>query len=386
MSEGTASVEQPAPFRGGTKRAVAPEVTFERIQPHLERYGITRLADVTGLDCLGIPVYTSMRPLGRITQSSQGKGARAIDAKVSALMEAIEGFHAENPTAPFVHASLASLERTGRAPVDPSGLCRFIPASDWRPNHRSLWVDAVDLVGGSSCLVPASSVYFIKPTLFHTSTNGLASGNDEPEATLHALLEIYERDALSTLVEGDDISLSGCDVVDLATLVSPILLHHLGRLTRGGVALRLLRVRLDSAVHTFFAVLLDSAPFATSSRVSAGFGSHLDPIIAASRAITEAAQTRLGNIHASREFLTMDMFTADHDEFFELATGLEPDTVWSSLHDASTPTIAGDLERVLAQCRADGASRILRHTLTSPGHFVTVVKVQIPGARDDFPM
>ncbi|HEY5933486.1 MAG TPA: YcaO-like family protein [Kofleriaceae bacterium] len=372
-------------YLGGTKRAVAPELTFERVQPLLAGYGITRLADVTDLDCLGVPVYTSMRPRGRITQSSQGKGARAIDAKVSALMEAIESTHAENPTVELVRASLASLERAGRSPIDPSTLCRYVHGS-WSPRVKTLWVAADDLVSGRDCLVPASSVYFLYPSSFLTSTNGLASGNDASEATLHALLEIYERDALSTLIDDDEVSFDGCDVIDLLTIEVPFLLEHVERLGRAGVTLRLLRVSLESTIHTFIALLLDSSPLAPSTRISAGFGAHLDPAIAASRAITEAAQTRIGNIQASREFLTMEMFTDLHDQFFEMATSFEADTAWSSLGDATTETIAGDLATVILQCESDGATQILRHVLTPPDHVVSVVKVQIPGARDDFPL
>jgi ribosomal protein S12 methylthiotransferase accessory factor len=386
MSACHPQADRSLPYQGGTKRAVPPEVTFERIQKYLGGYGITRLADVTGLDCLGIPVFTSMRPRGRITQSSQGKGARRIDAKVSALMEAIETTHAENPTVELVHASMASLGRAGRAPVDPTTLCRFIAADSWAPSQKTLWVEAEELLARRPCLVPASSVYFVRPRLFHTSTNGLASGNDESEATLHALLEIYERDALSILVDNDDISFEACDVIDLSTIDEPILSDHVERLCRADVTLKLLRVSLDSTIHTFVALLLDSSPLAPSTHVSGGYGSHISPTIAASRAITEAAQCRIGNIQSAREFLTMDMFRHFHDQFFELAMRFEADTSWSSLRDFSSATIAEDLAMVVRQCRSDGATHIIRHTLTPPAHVVAVVKVQIPGARDDFPM
>jgi ribosomal protein S12 methylthiotransferase accessory factor YcaO len=53
-------------FASGTHRLVAPEVTLERIAPHLLRFGITRCADITGLDRIGIPVYVAVRPQGRV--------------------------------------------------------------------------------------------------------------------------------------------------------------------------------------------------------------------------------------------------------------------------------------------------------------------------------
>ena len=44
------------------------------LQPKLAAVGITRLADVTGLDRVGLPVVLAVRPLGRSLAVSQGKG------------------------------------------------------------------------------------------------------------------------------------------------------------------------------------------------------------------------------------------------------------------------------------------------------------------------
>jgi ribosomal protein S12 methylthiotransferase accessory factor len=79
----------------GTRRTRDPEDTMERIGPRLGDYGITRLADVTGLDVIGIPVVMSVRPLAATLSVSQGKGVTLTHARVSAAMEAIELWHAE---------------------------------------------------------------------------------------------------------------------------------------------------------------------------------------------------------------------------------------------------------------------------------------------------
>ena len=53
-------------FRRGTHRLVPPEETLARLAPHLLDFGITRCAEVTGLDDdLGVPVYVAIRPRGR---------------------------------------------------------------------------------------------------------------------------------------------------------------------------------------------------------------------------------------------------------------------------------------------------------------------------------
>src|SRR5690242_3809749 len=58
-------------YRFGTRRAVSPTETLRRIRPLLRPAGITRLADVTGLDWIGIPVYQAIRPNSRTLSASQ---------------------------------------------------------------------------------------------------------------------------------------------------------------------------------------------------------------------------------------------------------------------------------------------------------------------------
>ena len=63
--------------------------------------GISRLADVTGLDRIGIPVVMACRPNARSLAVSQGKGLDRDAARASALMEAIELYHAERIASPL---------------------------------------------------------------------------------------------------------------------------------------------------------------------------------------------------------------------------------------------------------------------------------------------
>ena len=59
-------------------------------------------ASITGLDWIGIPVYQAVRPNSRNVPVSLGKGLTRAQAKVSALMESLEGFHAEEIRLPVV--------------------------------------------------------------------------------------------------------------------------------------------------------------------------------------------------------------------------------------------------------------------------------------------
>ncbi len=110
----------PARWRDGTHRAAALEATWRRFSPLAPRIGLTRLADVTGLDSIGIPVVSAIRPMGRSLSTQQGKGRTLLAAKVSALMESIETWHAEELRPAERVASSTELKRQlGAAAVAP---------------------------------------------------------------------------------------------------------------------------------------------------------------------------------------------------------------------------------------------------------------------------
>src|ERR1700742_693684 len=88
-------------YLAGTHRQVDPAHTLARVQPLLATMGITRVANVTGLDTIGIPVVMVCRPNARSLSVSQGKGLTLDAAKASGLMESIELYHAETITLPL---------------------------------------------------------------------------------------------------------------------------------------------------------------------------------------------------------------------------------------------------------------------------------------------
>jgi len=89
------ALEAVTTLRDGTHRTATLEQTWARFAPAAKRAGITRIAELTGLDTLGIPVFAAVRPLGRSLSTQQGKGITPLAAKVSALMESLETWTAE---------------------------------------------------------------------------------------------------------------------------------------------------------------------------------------------------------------------------------------------------------------------------------------------------
>lgn len=65
----------------GTVRSRTPEATWTALEPELDDLGITRVARLTGLDYIGIPVWTAIRPHSHTLVTTQGKGADDTLAK-----------------------------------------------------------------------------------------------------------------------------------------------------------------------------------------------------------------------------------------------------------------------------------------------------------------
>jgi ribosomal protein S12 methylthiotransferase accessory factor len=285
-------------YYSGTHRSRSPEETWSRISSHLELCGITRVADVTGLDRIGIPVAMAVRPRSQTLSVSQGKGLSRTLARLSAVMESIEFWYAESVGLPLLH------EQTPSAAID-------LPydVQDLDAERGSLvtvatpmdWLAGTGLLSGSRVPVPAEAVRLSsasgprwRPPGIRSSSNGLASGNTLAEARAHALYEIIERDSLAMSRSLDN---APGRPVDLTTVTS-------------GNCAGLIRQCAEADVHLAvqwcpgrfevpcFAAQVWSEDFPVTAL---GSGAHGDADIALSRAITEAAQSRLTAITGTRD-------------------------------------------------------------------------------------
>ncbi len=145
--------DEPCPkiFRQGTHRINAPSETLARVRPQMAAMGITRLGNITGLDRIGIPVAIAVRPKSRSVSVSQGKGLDLPQAMASALMEACEGFHAEEIglCRRASYRALAACEAVVEPNTLPAGLQPFDPEASLA------WIRGHDLLQREPCWVPA---------------------------------------------------------------------------------------------------------------------------------------------------------------------------------------------------------------------------------------
>ena len=388
---GAETVDAAKRYRGGTHRALSPAETLERFLPLRREMGITRLANVTGLDVLGIPVYMACRPLSRSIAVSQGKGTTREEAKVSAFMEAAESYHAERITQPLKLASQAELARDC-ALVDVEGLPRS-RLGRFDPLQPILWIEGQDLMSGQTLWLPfemVSTNYTLPQPpgsyAFAANTNGLASGNLLDEAVLHGLCELIERDAMALWrLEGSEARAR--TRVRLDSVEDAAARDMLARFEASGVEIGLWEVTSDVGVAAFCCIAVDRDGGGTEPEL--GAGCHPAREIAVLRALSEAAQSRTTRIAGSRDDFAPESYGQSARSARQAAArdwlAAAPRRDYGTAPDFAGASIEADLQGLLERLQRAGLPQVLRLDLSKPEIGIPVARMVVPGLEGAYP-
>ncbi|HLB58083.1 MAG TPA: YcaO-like family protein [Gammaproteobacteria bacterium] len=290
--------------------------------------GITRLADITHLDCTGLPVFTAIRPRAKSLSTSQGKGLCIEAAKCSALMEAIEVYFAENLSPEIMNQSLGELDKNKLPYLSPNDLNQGIIYT--KDNEGRNWVSAHALFLKKKVWVPFAE-FSLDSTLsevliYSPNTTGLAGGNTYQEALLHSVLELIEREAPRQVFE-----------------VAPMQ-HPLVQILNPFFDYKISYKKNSYDLPSFEVLIKSKNPF-DNQILFKGNGCHLNKAIALNRAITEAIQSRVTIIAGSRDDILnskYDIATVDWNKASEKADE------WCNFADITDYAI-DDIEQAL-QC------------------------------------
>lgn len=367
-------------------RACAAEETLliaRQIAPSL---GISRVTDITRLDRLGIPVFTSVRPDSHTICVHAGKGLQPIEACVGAYMEAIEFAMAE-PGRSRLHLQTVSAREVLSGFCDDGilALCPVIGASI--PLNDPLpCVEAIDMLSGEPTFIPAELAFHPAPSTlgkkyFGSSTNGLCSGNGLLETSLHGLLEVIERDVRSfTLLK------------DFSRLIDPkslpdVMQEIFKRATNAGLRLFVRHWPNEFHLPAFSAYFTEK-----DSRdpifISGGYGCHLDKTIAVTRAVCEAAQSRLTYIHGARDDLIEHYEKFDSwgpvrkaeygERLYERISHESSMIPFDSIATYPTSSLNETWDQVTSILRRSGIGPIFRVLHTSSESPLVVAKIIVP--------
>ncbi|WP_183898838.1 YcaO-like family protein [Rhizobium metallidurans] len=355
--------------------------TLTRVTPLLGRFGITRVARHTGLDHVGIPVWCAYAPNARSAVIAQGKGLSDEDAKVSAVMEALERAVASRPAVSSFRTTARDLQEQGHRFTTLKELIGLRKA-DIGLDDTVEWATARELISDTPIHLPLEAAVLDRrhEGRFWASSDGLASGNSLDEAILHGMLERIERDAFVLWQIGSD-SHRHATCVDPTAFGDEVLNGLVQRISASGLVLKLFDIGSDIAVPCFTALLgprtVLSGAEVRFTEVTGGSGAHPSPVRAIIRAVTEAAQSRLTFVSGARDDISPKMFQATL-----------PDQLRQNLLalPVKAPAIVARTERSLQQClaftldalRRAGITTVAALPLGDPDLPFSVVKVFIP--------
>jgi ribosomal protein S12 methylthiotransferase accessory factor len=400
--------------RGSGRFCVAPTRALALASRLKAVVGITRVANITGLDIVGLPNALAYRPEGRWSSTiGSGKSETLSGARVGAIMEEVEKWAQEQfPRVGFappeVAASYRELRRRQRA-ANPE-LLGLPHDSCYRPELVLGWRKCADLMGGGDIYVPSALIAFerTKNDILYSerlgsrvfNTNGVASGFTLEEAVTHALCEYIERHActLAYVLEGNPGGPFALPtrLIDLATVPRSTgrIVRRLERVGR----VRLFDVTSDVQVPTFGVKLLVSASleldwFGSSLAEVPGWAAHPDPEVAANMALLEASQSLMTQIAGGREDLTVHARSLGrHERTHGWTRGHHIET-----HGEETPTkpfdaVKGfrsrdageDVAWILDRLRQAGIRQVLVADYSLPEIApARVVRVLIPGLESN---
>ena len=378
---------------GGTYRAYEPHETLAKLQPLIwDTFGISRVANITGLDNINIPTYTAIRPLSKLVTTSQGKGITHDLAKISAIMESIEGWHAERiPKAELVGTYRELKAQKNLINLEKIQLSNnFQRTSEVFEDINFAWLKGIELNTGQEiyfpkCLIDLNTQILHRKAdkysfFFACSSNGLASGNTYEEAVCHGLYEVIERDnwAISEWYPKQKRR------IDASTINSPHLKAIIGHLNTRDIYLEIVEATNKIGVPVYTALVSDLTGIHALGSFS-GAGCHLSSVVALSRAITEAIQARLTFVAGSRDDCYPSVYQALQNSWNQitypkLQSGVIPSA--DNLYPFIETNVPGDftlcINQLLKQLNQSGYNQVIVYEHTKKDIQIPVVHVIVP--------
>lgn len=294
-------------------RPRSAEDTLEAIKPWLEKAGVTRLADVTGMDRIGIPVYASVRPDSLSLAVDSGKGTTKAQAKCSAAMEALERWAGDT----------VKLARV-KAPVEPQEFnFPLNRGAVFQPSQLYDMTYSVDMESGDTVAVPYYSVKLydeipLRERPWYSTTNGLSAGSTREDAIISGIYEVIERDAVTIAIAAAQFGHTAMRRVDLDHTCNEECIELIDMIRGCGAKVFVYDCTSDIGIPSYLCIISEPE---RGMGLHRGAGCHCNADVAMARAICEAAQTRCILMAGARDDITVARYKRN--------IGVSQDTAWA---------------------------------------------------------
>lgn len=303
-------------------------------------------------------------------------------------MESVETYHAETIFSPLkLNSYFEMIDRHSVVKIE--RLPRY-EKSKFTPHSRIHWIEGSDLISKTRKWLPYELVHldFRLPEPcghghFVRTSNGLASGNTPEEAQVHGICEVIETDAFTlwelkspeekqlTKVRNDSVENLQC-------------IELLDKIAKSETIVGIWNITSDVGIPAFLCRILSSSGVDSITRVPAlGIGCHPLKEVALTRALTEAAQSRLTFISGTRD----DLKKTDYDRRLTLNEYIKWECLiqsegfarFSAIPSFKTESVSDDLKTLMRSLERVGIEEIISVDLTKKEFEIPVVRIVIPG-------
>ncbi|MFZ2316053.1 MAG: YcaO-like family protein [Gammaproteobacteria bacterium] len=272
-------------------RARSSKETLNLLLPHLDQFGISRIADLTYLDnSTNIHVYAATRPSAKSITTSMGKGCTVEDAKCSAIIESIETHYAEEVLADIKNTSHNKLLEESHLVLNPNDIAGTIISNQYPID----WCFGTLFRSKKNVLIPhcllSLDSNLIIPRLIGQNSNGIASGNTFEEALTFSFWEIVERMSIYNKKNGFSISKSFISSFIDSSLIVNFYLHE------------------NAFKLPVVSCQIQNKNLLENTKVFSGYACRSQMSEAIKAALFEAIQTKIGIISGVRDDIANDCY------------------------------------------------------------------------------
>jgi len=271
----------------------------------LDHFGVTRFANITGYDYIGLPVWSAIRPESMIWQCSAGKGQTDSSAIISCGMETLETAYTELYLKSVIDMPIYSATTSSYTKIDESLVYRestkllgkaFKNSSSW---NEKLIVGS-ELKSNIDILLPLHWGYLSEYTTnYGFVTNGLGGGTTRRSAQKQAIFELIERHYLSLSFSKKKFQFDTVKSIDLTSLPE-YLNKYISSILEKGLQIIVLEF-IRSKIPLSWVIIYDPHPI--TPNITINFGSKCSDSLLSSieGALFEAVQQRCSQIQGNRE-------------------------------------------------------------------------------------
>lgn len=339
--------------------------------------GTTRLADLTGLDRLGVPVWQAVRPASRALSVHQGKGFCPECARRGALMEAIESGFAEQ---------WRRIDRTSawaELPLE----ARSHQPDDWATRRGAVcaedpltWTLAEPLGDHSAFYVPFGSVSLDLTQSFERgvrrSSDGQAAHLNLNDAIATGLRELIERDSRACHQWLPLAKRMRCRIA-LDSIPYGWFRDLRGLIEDAAIQLQLFSLAAIRPFHVICCEMVDLDPFSRARAVTGGASAHECAERALEGAVLEAIQSRATILSGSRDDLPLRPAARTGPERPRATLPLPPNLPAQAFPSGEDRELSQ--EEIVTSINAAGFDQVGMVRLSDPSSPIVVVKTFVAG-------